>query len=82
MLSSFFLHFDILRLSKKAFNLKTDTHFSETKSLSPNFVIPNHYFTAVACFLTFNLSAVIGNIVPSKRLAFVSYPLVVCAKHY
>lgn len=43
---------------------------SETRSSSHGYVVPDKYFTAVTCFLTFNLSAVIGNIIPSKRIAF------------
>ena len=31
----------------------------------PSFIIPKKYFIGVTCFLTFNLSAMLGNMVPS-----------------
>ena len=43
----------------------------DVKLAHSNFVITDAYFTPVCCFLTFNLSAVIGNFFPSQRFAFV-----------
>ena len=51
------------------YNIK---RFIETFSSTIGYVVPDKYFTAVTCFLTFNLSAVIGNIIPSRRIACVS----------
>ena len=38
-----------------------------------DFIVPVTYFTPVTCFLTFNLTAVLGNMLPSQRFAFVSF---------
>lgn len=43
--------------------------YSEIKMVDPNFIIEPRYFTAVTCFLTFNLFAVIGNLIPSWTCA-------------
>ena len=45
------------------------TVFSEVKMTDQTFIIPPKYFTAVTCFLTFNLFAVIGNLIPSNSFA-------------
>lgn len=31
----------------------------------PEFIIPDRFFVAVVCFLTFNLTAMIGNMLPN-----------------
>ncbi len=31
----------------------------------PDFIIPDRLFVAVVCFLTFNLTAMIGNMLPN-----------------
>ncbi|ODM99939.1 Equilibrative nucleoside transporter 1 [Orchesella cincta] len=37
---------------------------SDVKMVNPDFVIPDKYFVGVTCFLTFNLFAMLGNMVP------------------
>lgn len=38
---------------------------SDVKMVDEDFIIPKKYFTSVTCFLTFNLFAMIGNMVPA-----------------
>jgi len=37
---------------------------ADIKRNDDNFIIPEKYFTAVCCFLTFNFFAMIGNLIP------------------
>ncbi|XP_065559348.1 equilibrative nucleoside transporter 1-like isoform X2 [Artemia franciscana] len=38
---------------------------SDIKQADPNFFIEGRYYTAVTCFLTFNVTAMLGNMIPS-----------------
>ena len=40
-------------------------YFSDIKMAHPDFPITEKYFTPVTCFLTFNICAVLGNLIPS-----------------
>ncbi|XP_059083481.1 equilibrative nucleoside transporter 1-like isoform X4 [Tigriopus californicus] len=39
--------------------------FADIAQVDESFFIPKRYFSALTCFLTFNLSAVFGNLIPS-----------------
>eukprot|EP00095_Tigriopus_kingsejongensis_P011399 maker-scaffold68_size422247-snap-gene-3.19 protein:Tk11399 transcript:maker-scaffold68_size422247-snap-gene-3.19-mRNA-1 annotation:"hypothetical protein DAPPUDRAFT_300160" len=39
--------------------------YADIAQVDENFILPKRYFSALTCFLTFNLSAVIGNLLPS-----------------
>ena len=39
--------------------------FSEIAQTNKNFAVPEKYFSAITCFLTFNLAAFVGNLLPA-----------------
>ena len=49
-----------------------------------DFPISEKYYTPITCFLTFNLSAVLGNLIPSilrfVSIDFIFYPIVLQLK--
>ena len=39
--------------------------FAEIAQTNKNFAVPEKYFSAITCFLTFNLAAFVGNLLPA-----------------
>ena len=46
-------------------NATTTSLLSEIDQTDKNFAVPEKYFSAITCFLTFNLAAFVGNLLPA-----------------